>query len=456
MQDVRNALESYRQRLDFTVNAVRTHIEHFIGSNPLLASTSCTDPVNNLKNPPKQIHVKPPKIVLNLTEGNQQQKQIRSRSPSPFWIKGQTSSYSEVVKSGCVSKNNSRSISPESKQIEGHMSRKSAFGSLQTPLVKVRSKSVKDKWERNQYKKNDTSSTPLNLTEVPQKSSFSFTEKLTDTLNTTKPDSKQTKRRSRSRKNRNSKDNSENEPFNIKVLTQNNSPENIMVDQNTGDNSSIKPEIVVSNVKNQNKSCENSNFQNMQSSIEIVETCTQTDEPMDGSHSIFNPHLLTTDFATPLHTFPSNFSNSRMSLTSVCDSKYSDSCFDLNEQLKGIFGSLNKKHYKNRIFDRPRSKSDTRDLSKLTQIFTSFNSNDKYTCRFERSAESVKNNSNRDSTPTRHSFDNILSSFENTPMELSDGTYNEHHESVRQRVEFLCLEICVFYLSNRVINLLTT
>lgn len=408
------------------MNAVRTHIEHFIGSNPLLASTSCTDPVNNLKNQSKKNQCKTPRIILNLTECNRQQTEIRSRSPSPFWIKGKTSTYSEVVKTGCISKNNSRNSSPEIKHVEDRISRKSNFNLLQTPLKRSRSKSPKDKWQHNDFEKNPTFSPIFDLSEITSSGGSSVSAKeFKDNLDITLPDSKQTKRRSRSRRNRNTKTNVDDESVAYK--------DSIKVGQNKDETFITQPEIIVSDVKNKQNSFENLELQVTSNSIAIVETCTQTDKLVDGLYTISNPKLLatdSTDTAVPLNTIR-NFSKSRLSLAS---SEYSNSCFDLNEQLKGIFGSVDKKHYRNCVFDRPRSKSDTRDLNKLKQIFTSPNTNDQYTCSFERSAESVKNNSNRDSTSSRRSFDNILSPFGNTQMELLTGTDKEHNETVRLNV----------------------
>lgn len=414
------------------MNAVRTHIDHFIGSNPLLASTSCTDPVKNLNNPLKQTYVKSPRIVLNLTEPNQQTI-IRSRSPSPFWVKGQTTSYSEVVKSGYVSSDNSKSISPELKPIEGHKSRKSRCNLLKTPLVRARSKSPKDKWQQNDLKINKTISVSLESTfshgsTVPSK-------ELEDNLNIIAPNLQHVKRRSRSRRNRKTKNNFQNESVIDKEIFKTVTSENIIIEQNTNKSLSIKPEIIVSDVKNQQDSCKSVEFQNTPKPFSTVKACTQTDVLVDDlSHAISNQKLLTSEIITPLNTLDA-FSKSRLSLANVSDSEYSNCCFDLNEQLKGIFGLDNRQHYNHRTFDRPRSKSDTRDLNKLTQIFTSPNTNDKYTCRFERSAESVKNNSNRDFTSGRRSFDNILSPFGNVQMGRSDGTNNENEKSVRLSVK---------------------
>lgn len=416
--------------MDCTVNAVRTHIDHFIGSNPLLASTSCTDPVKNLNNPSKQIYVKSPRIVLNLTEPNQQTI-IRSRSPSPFWVKGQTSSYSEVVKSGCVSRNNSKS--PELKPIEGHISRKSRFNLLKTPLVRARSKSPKDKWQQNDLKINKTISVPLESTFSPGNGSTVLSKELEGNLNITAPNSQHVKRRSRSRRNRKTKNNFQNESVTDKELFKTVTSENIIIDQNINKSLSIKPEIIVSDVKNQQDSCKS--VQNMPMPFSTVKTCTQTDVLVDdSSYDISNQKLLTSNITTQINTLD-NFSKSQLSLANVSDSEYLNCCFDLNEQLKGIFGSDDQKHYSHRTFDRPRSKSDTRDLNKLTQIFTSPNTNDKYTCRFERSAESVKNNSNRDYISGRRSFDNILSPFGNVQMGRSYGTNNENEKSVRLSVK---------------------
>lgn len=412
---------------------MRTHIEHFIGSNPLLASTSCTDPVNNLKCSSNQTNKKSPKIiVLNLTE-NKEQIKIRSRSPSPFWIKSHTSTYSEVVKTGCVSRNNSRSTSPEFRQTEGgHNSRNST---LQTPKTKTRSKSAKDKWEQIDYEKNSAlASSPTLHQKTPKK-------ELIETLDVFDTKSKkQTKRRSRSRRSRSSKGNSKSESVSADTLSTK-TPENISKDQNVKE-SSFKPENNMSDEKIHQNNSENVIIQSAQSSIKIVETCAQTDDqPIDNSNIVFDQKLLNTSATIPLNTVD-NFSKSRLSLSNVFDNKYSDSCFDLNEQLKGIFGSVDKKHYRHRVFNRPRSKSDTRDLNQLTQIFTNSNPNDQNTCRFERSAESVKNNSYRDSD--RRSFHNIISPFGNTSTELSVRTDVEHGESVRLRI-FDFLELCVVF-----------
>lgn len=419
--------------MDCTVNAVRTHIEQFIGSNPLLASTSCTDPVNNLKSPPKQSNVKTPRITLNLTETDQQPIRIRSRSASPFWIKGQTSTYSEVVKTGCISINNSRSPSPESKKTEGRISRKSGFNLLQTPSMRDRSKSPKDKWQRDDLKKPLMAplsfDSKISLSKEPSLSSEEYKHNLELTI----PNSKHIKRRSRSRRNRSAKKNLENESYinradNIKY----DKSKNIITDQNMDKSLSIKPEIIVSDdVKSPQNESDNITFENEQSQIAIIETYTETDESVvNKAHDSSNKRLLSANTAVPLNTI-SSFSKSRLSLTNIPNAEYTDSCFDLNERLKGIFGSVDEKHYRHRVFDRPRSKSDTRDLNKLTQIFTDPNTNNKYTCRFERSAESVKNNSNRDySNSGRRSFDNVLSPFGNQTERLV-GMENEHDKSVR-------------------------
>lgn len=417
------------------MNAVRTHIEHFIGSNPLLASTSCTDPVNNLKNQSIKTQSKPPQIILNLTKSNQQQTHIRSRSASPFWIKGETSTYSEVVKTGCISKNNSRNPSPDIKQVEDRMSRKSNFNLLQMPLKRSRSKSPKDKWipkmEKNLFSPTSDSSAITS----PEGSSGSAKE-FKDNLNVLVSDSKQTKRRSRSRKNRNTKKNVDNESVPYKDLIKINRENSTTIDQNIDNTMIVKPEIeiIVSDVKNKEN-----NFENLelQATVAIGETCTQTNELVDDLYTFSHSKPLAVDSANtivPLNTIR-HFSTSRLSLA---NSEYSNSCFDLNEQLKGIFGSVDKKHYRHCVFDRPRSKSDTRDLNKLKQIFTNRNTNDQYTCRFERSAESVKNNSNRHSTSSRRSFDNILSPFGSTQMEQLTGTDKEHNETVRLYVGIFC------------------
>lgn len=415
------------------MNAVRTHIEQFIGSNPLLASTSCIDPVNNLKCPPKQSNVKTPRIILNLTETDQQPIRIRSRSASPFWIKGQTSTYSEVVKTGCISINNSRDSSPESKKTKGRISRKSDFNLLQTPSMRDRSKSPKDKWRSNDFKK--TSMVPLAFDSKMSKEPLLSSKEYKHNLELTIPNSNQIKRRSRSRRNRSAKKNLENESYIDKADNiENNTSRNIIINQNTNKSISIKPEIIVSDdIKSPQNESDNITFGNEQSQIAIVET--QTDESVvHDAHDTSNQKLLSANTTVPLNTI-SSVSKSRLSLTSVPNAEYTDSCFDLNERLKGIFGSVDEKHYRHRVFDRPRSKSDTRDLNKLTQIFTGPNTNDKYTCRFERSAESVKNNSNRDySNSGRRSFDNILSPFGNQKDRLV-GMENEHDKSVRQSVE---------------------
>ncbi|XP_025202744.1 probable E3 ubiquitin-protein ligase bre1 [Melanaphis sacchari] len=440
MQDVRNALESYRQRLDCTMNAVRTHIKHFIGSNPLLESTSCTDPVKNLKNPSKQISrniIKTPQIVLNLTETDRHQTQIRSRSSSPFWIKGETSTYSEVVKTGCVlSRKNSRSPTPELKQIDivggARMSRKSSFNNLlKTPLLmRDRSKSPKDRWQSKDIEKN----TILRVSPQQKSSSSAITEneqtKEDDSNydNLAPPSARSVKRRSRSRKNRNiSEKDSGNKsdangesPVNIKETV---TPLSHAIDTSSS-SSTKKPEIVVSDVKIRRNSKDNLQSENL--ATQISATCNPV---IRGG----NWELLTVANAAE---DIGDFSKSRRSLDGVLgNTRCSDSCFDLNERLKGIFGSVNQKHYRHhRVIDRPRSKSDTRDLNELTQIFTNPNTDEKnkYTCRFERSAGSVKTHLNRDSSSGRRSIDNtILSPFGNTQMQrLSDGTTDmEHDES---------------------------
>lgn len=415
------------------MNAVRTHIEHFISSNPLLASTSCADPVNNLKSPPKQPNRKTPRIILNLTETNQQPIRIRSRSASPFWIKGQTSTYSEVVKTGCISINNSRSPSPESKKTESRISRKSGFNLLQTPSMRNRSKSPKDTWQHDDLRKSSIVPLSFNSKVLLSKESSVYAKKHKYNLELTIPNSKQVKRRSRSRKNRSAKKNFENESYidkgdNIET----NMSRDITVGQYMDKGLSIKPKIIVSDdVQSPQNECDNPKFENEQNQVAIVETCAQTDESVaDVTHNISNKKQINANTTVPLNTI-SSFSKSRLSLTSVPYAEYTDSCFDLNERLKGIFGSVDEKHYSHRVFDRPRSKSDTRDLNKLTQIFTDLNTNKKYTCRFERSAESVKNNSNRDySNSARRSFDNILSPFGNQTEWLIDMN-NEHNKSVR-------------------------
>lgn len=436
------------------MNAVRTHIEHFIDSNPLLESTSCTDPVNNLKNPLKPISrniIKTPQIVLNLTETERHQTRIRSRSPSPFWIKGETSTYSEVLKTGCVlSRNNSRSVTPESKSVnvEGgtRMSRKSSFDNLlrTPPSTRARSKSPKDRWQPNDFKKNTTlRGSPLQKSSTSAASVEDGQSKVDDSDRVTlaPPTPRHVKRRSRSRRNRNAtkKDNG-NKPVGGSESEMNTeeatvSPERCAVNT-TISSSTEKPEIIVSDVKTRWNSGDNLQPRN------LAEQISGTYDPVtrDGEWK-----LLTVDdsseAAIPLNAASviGDFSKSRLSLDGMLNSaRCSDSCFDLNERLKGIFGSVDQKHYRHhRVVDRPRSKSDTRDLNELTQIFTSPNTDDnnKYTCRFERSAGSVKNYTNRDSTSSRRSFDNniILSPFGNTQMQRrSDGTTdNEHDESVR-------------------------
>lgn len=436
------------------MNAVRTHIKHFIGSNPLLESTSCTDPVKNLKISSKQISsniTKTPQIVLNLTEIDRHQTRIKSRSPSPFWIKGETSTYSEVVKTGYVlSRNNSRSPSPELKRIdvEGgvRMSSKSSFNNLlQTPsLTRASSKSPKDIysiWQPKDLKKNTT----LRISPLQTTLSSAFTENeqlKEDNLNyitLAPPSSKPVKRRSRSRRNRNV---TEKDSGN-KQDTDRKSPANVTktfihvshVRDTMNLSSTEKPEIVVSNIKTRRNSEDNLQSRNLVAQISDICNPVFCGDDWD---------LLTeadTVEAVPLNATSDtgDFSKSRLSLDGELGStRYSDSCFDLNERLKGIFGSVDQKHYRHhRVTDRPRSKSDTRDLNELTQIFTNPNIDDKnkYTCRFERSAGSVKTHLNRDSSSGRRSFDNIiiLSPLGNTQMERqSDGTTEiEHDESVR-------------------------
>lgn len=410
------------------------HIEQFIGSNPLLASTSCTDPVNNLKNLPKQTHTRTPQIVFNLTETNQQPTQIRSRSSSPFWIKGQTSTYSEVVKTGSVSRTNSRNTSPETIQVEERLSRKSNFTLLETPLLRNRSKSPKDKWQQKDFEKNTTLSNTLHpIMFSPNESSVSVKE-LKDNLNVTLTNTNLVKRRSRSRRNRCAKKDSINESVTSNDVKETITRENVFLNQNIDTNLPIKPDIIVSDVKNLQESEENLKLQSTDPSKSVIlGTCNQlTDDLKDDSHIISNNKFLIVDTPTAPLNVTDNFSKSRLlSLTNISDAEYLNSCFDLNERLKGIFGSVDKKHYRNRAFDRPRSKSDTRDLNELSQIFTSPNTKKNHTCCFERSAESVKNNFNRDSTSGRHSFDNILSPFGKTHLEQSNGNDNEHGESVR-------------------------
>lgn len=439
------------------MNAVRTHIEHFIDSNPLLESTSCSDPVNNLKSSPKQISrniIKTPRIELNLTETDRHQMRIRSRSPSPFWIKGETSTYSEVLKTGCVlSRNNSRSATPESKSVdvEGgtHMSRKSSFDNLlQTPpLTRSRSKSPKDRWQPKDLKKITTLRVSP-LQESPMSASMSDKNRQSkeDDLGRVilaSPTPRHVKRRSRSRRNRNvTGENSVNKPSSNKSDAEppaNTKDTAVSLERHavdtTSSSSTEKPEIVVSDVKTRRNSDDNLQSWN------LAEQNSGTYDPVTLGDDW---KLLAIDDATeavPLNASSviGDISKSRLSLDSTLSSnRCSNSCFDLNERLKGIFGSVNQKHYRHhRVVDRPRSKSDTRDLNELTQIFTSPNTDydNKYTCRFERSAESVKNHTNRDSTSGRRSFDNIiiLSPFGNTQMQQqSDGvTDNEHDKSVR-------------------------
>lgn len=408
------------------------HIEHFIGSNPLLASTSCTDPVNNLKNLPKQTRIETPLIVFNLTDTYQDQTPIRSRSPSPFWVEDVTSSYSEVVKTGCIkSRNNSRSPTPI--QVSEHISRNSNRNLLETLTERARSKSPKDKSKQDIFEKNTI--TPISLDSIIDKKTLKkYTQGYKDNFDTN--NSKPAKRRSRSRRR---KDNGKNVNKDLIEIT---TSENVLENQNVIKMQSIKPEIIVSDIKNQHNSYEIITH-NMQSQIPITETCTQTDDLVDDSHAIFDQKLLTSKNTELLNTV-GNFSKSRLSLTSVSDIRYSNSCFDLNERLKGIFGSVDKKHYKHNVYDRPRSKSDTRDLNSLTQIFTNPNTNDKYSCRFERSAESVKNNSNRE-TSGRRSFDNILPPFGNTQMERSHETDNKQDKFVRQSIELDVLNLRVIF-----------
>lgn len=440
------------------MNAVRTHIEHFIDSNPLLESTSCTDPVNNLKNPPKQISrniIKTPRIVLNLTETDKHQMRIRSRSPSPFWIEGETSTYSEVLKTGCVlSRSNSRSTTPESKSVDvesgTRMSRKSSFDNLlrTPPLTRTRSKSPKDKWQPKDLKKNTTSR--ISTLQESQTSVSAFAkdrqskeDDSEDRVTLASPTPRHVKRRSRSRRNRNvtGKDSGNKPSTNKSDAEPSANPEETAVTperhavDTTSSSSTEKPEIVVSDVKTRRNSEDDLQSRN------LADQMSGTYDPVtrDGDRK-----LLTVDDTTdaiPLNAVSviGDFSKSRLSLDSMLGStRCSNSCFDLNERLKGIFGSVDQKHYRHhRVVDRPRSKSDTRDLNELKQIFTSPNTDDnnKYTCRFERSAGSVKNHINRDSTSGRRSFDNIiiLSPLGNTQMQQkSDGTTdNEHDESVR-------------------------
>jgi len=378
---------------------------------------------------------------------------IRSQSPSPFWIKGETSTYSEVLKTGCVlSRNNSRSATPESKNVdvEGgtRMSRKSSFDYLlRAPsLTRSRSKSPKDRWQPKDLKKTTT----LHVSSL-QESQMSASapakdrqskEDDSDRSILASPTPRHVKRRSRSRRNRNvtgensgikpssNKSDAEPPPNTEDTAV---SPERRAVDT-TSSSLTEKPEIVVSDVKTRRNSEDNLQSRN------LAEQNSGTYDPvtLGGDWK-----LLTIDDTTevvPLNASSviGDISKSRLSLDSMLSSnRCLNSCFDLNERLKGIFGSVDQKHYRHhRVVDRPRSKSDTRDLNELTQIFTSPNTdyNNKYTCRFERSAGSVKNHTNRDSTFGRHSFDNIiLSPFGNTQMQQqSDGvTDNEHNKSVR-------------------------
>lgn len=429
--------------MDCTVNAVRTHIEHFIGSNPLLASTSCTDPVNNLKHPPKKIRVKtPPLIVLNLTndQDNQQQKPvIRSRSHSPFWVKDKTSSYSEVVKTGHVTKNNSRSSSPESIQGKERVSRKSNFEFLQKPSAKCRSKSPKDKWQQN-YPKKCTLSFDSTTSSIMESSVKTDENLQTNSNLTIELDSKHVKRRSRSRKNRKAKNNFESESLVTTGKDVHKTEESThSVDQSMDKTMSISPAIIVSDVKHQLPvKCDNVDFHYQKTPITVQETHTQTDALTDLPPDDSVQSSVASDATVPLNTITDSSLNPKLSLTSVSSIDYPDSCFDLNERLMGIFGSVDKKHHRQRVFDRPRSKSDTRNLNELSQIFThNLNTDDKYTCRFERSAGSVKNNHpSRDSTSGRRSFDNILSPFGNLQMGMTAyRDDNNYTKSVRPRVE---------------------
>lgn len=377
------------------MNAVRTHIEHFIGSNPLLASTSCTDPVNNLlKSPSKRRTVDIPRIVVvNLTRadhadgGRDNKTVVRSRSCSPFWVAGQTSTYSEVVKTGCstvLPRDNSccGSAGRCQQRPAERESRRSGFGLLAPPSSRTRSPSPKEK-NAAAVRRRDEKPSP-----------------------TVEAAAKPIKRRSRSRRNRSRKKNGNHE-----VTVQ--KPPEI---------------IVVSDVKNRI----------------LADDEPRRREVNDGSDEP-PPPPQRTDRDDDVRAMVGSDSPS-CTWSRLPSADYSDTCFvDLNERLMGIFGSVDKKHYNNRhnrVFDRPRSKSDTRDLNTLARIFTTTtttnttgittcntasatdNCSDDYnyycyrddTCRFERSgAESVKYNySDRDITSgSRRSLDHnnvILSS----------------------------------------------
>jgi len=254
------------------VNAVRTHIEHFIGSNPLLASTSCTDPVNNLKSPSKRARVETPRIVVNVTESidGGDKMTVRSRSCSPFWAEGQTSTYSEEVKTGRASRDDdSGSVSPaEETGHEGAPS--SGFGLLAAPRTTRRarrSRSPKDKNARR-----------------PPDEKTSRDDEL-DTCAAASGAKPAKKRRPRSRRN----------------------------NRRSRKKETDVPEIVVS------------------SSSAAVPSSGCGQSP---------------------------------------GGEYSDRCRDLDERLTGIFGSADKQRYgrHDRAFDRPRSKSDTRDLNTFAHI----------------------------------------------------------------------------------------
>lgn len=370
------------------MNAVRTHIEHFIGSNPSLASTSCTDPVTNLNSPSKRARVDtPPKIVLNLsrvdhsTDGRDKTA-VRSRSCSPFWVQGQTSTYSEVVKTGRVatSRPNSRSASPEDTGRESR--RLSGVGPLLAVprMTRTRSKSPKDKNTWRRHDKNVTSTEDDSMTSVA--------------VTNAAPD---TKRRSRSRKNRSRKKDVGHQTT-VTVATA----------------VTLTPEIVVSDarIRSNDVVCNR---------MDGPPKRTDRDDDHDGTSASASRELLHTDDDTVVVAVP-RLRDTAADLTTYRwppGGDYSDRCLDLNERLMGIFGSVDKQHYKHsRVFDRPRSKSDTRDLNTLAQIFTGSsapNDDSATTCRFERSSpESVKYNSNRDITTSgsRRSFDHyhVLSS----------------------------------------------
>jgi len=314
--------------------------------------------------------------------------------------------------------------------------------------MRARSKSPKDKWQKFDFNKDKKLAMPLNLTTSHSKgeSPTLLIKGSRDDSEPTKPNSKHIKRRSRSRQNRSTKNCFENEAATVadECIEPVKSPVNDVADQKLDTGLSVKPEIIVSDVNNKSQSSEKCILESSPSPI--LEYCTQIGKPSnDDSREITDRKLLTIDTTVmPLNNIANDFYKSRLSLSSISDTDHPGSCYDLNEQLKGIFGSVDKKHYRQRVFDRPRSKSDTRDLNELTQIFThSPSTNDKYTCRFERSAGSVKNNySDREFTPGRRSFDNILTPFGNTHTERSDFEIDkQHNESVR-----LSVDIFVFFL----------